>query len=155
MLREARVYDWGSTYGEFMDEVKRQGDVVTEGEKLGLPVQNPDYIPFNMDEKFIKSPRFFFNSPLSYFYYNMSRLEKGARKAYQLEKDKEEIEKFEEILDKQNISYITGLRDEELEKFVLYLNDHMMCDYHCNEFKLLTEIHHIWKVYQSLMPVER
>lgn len=150
LLKEARVYNWGSSYGEFIDEVKRQGEVVTEGEKLGLPIQNPDYIPFNMNEQLLKSPMFFFNSPLSFLYYNTSRREKGARKAFQLEKDKELIDKFEEIVGKENISYITGLEDEELEKFMLYLNDHMFCDYHCSEIRLLTEIHYIWKGYQCV-----
>ena len=113
-----------------------------------LPVQDPDYIPFDKDEQLLKSSRFFFSSPVSYFYYNMSRKEKGARKAYQLEKDKELIERFEEVLGKENITYITGLEGEELEKFMLYLNEHMFCDYHCSEIKLLTEIHNIWKKYQ-------
>ncbi len=150
VLKEARVYDWGSSYGEFIDEVKKQGEFVSEGAKMGLPVQDPDYIPFNMNERLLQSAMFFFNSPLSYLYYNMNKKEKGARKAYQLEKDKELIEKFEEVLGKENISYITGLEDDKLEKFMLYLNDHMMCDYHCNEIKLLTEIHYIWKQYQGI-----
>ena len=79
-LKEARVYNWGSSYADFMDEVKRQGNVVTEGEKIGLPTQDPDLIPFDMDDKNIKSLRFFLASPISSLYYNLSKKEKGARK---------------------------------------------------------------------------
>ncbi len=148
-LREARVYSWGSTYGEFLDEVKRMGDPVTKGEELGLPIQNPNYIPFEMDEKKLKSASFFLHSPISFFYYNMSRLEKGARKAYELEKDKALIDIFEETLGEENISYITGLEGEELEAFFIFLNTHMLCTYKCSEFQLLTEIYAIWDVYKE------
>lgn len=148
-LKEARVYNWGSSYADFMDEVKRQGNVVTEGEKMGLPTQDPDIIPFDMDDEKIKSFNFFLHSPLSSLYYNLSKREKGARKAFQLEKDKELIERYRETLSEDNISYITGLKGNELELFMLYLNDHLLCTYHCTEMRLLTEIYSIWNVYQD------
>ena len=149
-LKEARVYNWGSSYDDFIDEVKRQGDVVTEGEKIGLPTQDPDYIPFDRDEEKIKSLGFFIHSPLSSLYYNYNKQEKAARRAYQLEKDKALIDTFERILGVENISYITELKGDELVQFMFYLNDHLSCTYHCSELRLLTEIHSIWKRYLSL-----
>lgn len=150
-LGEVKVYEWGSSYGDFLTEIKRQGEYVSEGKKLGLPIQDPDYIPFEMNEKALKSPWFLINSPVSFFYYNLSRLEKGARKAYRLERDKELIQKFEDIVGKKNIATITGLKDEELEDFMLYMNSKLQCDYHISELRLLMEIHAIWERYQLLM----
>jgi len=145
LLKEARVYNWGSTYGDFLEEVKSRGEPVSEGKKLGLPTQNPDYVPFNLDEKKIKSAGFLLSSPVSFLYYNLSKREKSVRKVYQLEKDKELIELFEEILSEKNISYITGLVEEELEEFMIYLNENLICTYYCKELLLLGEIYAIWE----------
>ncbi len=148
LLKEARVYNWGSTYGDFLEEVRSKGEPVSEGEKLGLPAQDPDYIPFNLDEKKLKSVGFLLSSPVSFFYYNLNKREKSIRKAYQLEKDKVLIEKFDKILSEDNISYITELTGDELETFIIYLNAKLVCTYHCSELLLLTEIYDLWRRYQ-------
>lgn len=150
-LGEARIYSWGSTYEEFLDEVKRQGIAESEGEKMGLPTQDPDHIPYYLDDKLIKSFKFFLASPLSSLYYNYNKREKGARRAYQLEKDKELIDKYEKIVGAENISWITGLKGEDLQEFMRYLNKHMHATYHSSELRILTEIHSIWKRYQEVL----
>ncbi|MEX0986040.1 MAG: hypothetical protein WD052_01095 [Bacteroidales bacterium] len=149
LLRGATVFPWGSTYGDFLGEVKRQGLPEDTGEKLGLPKQDPGVIPFDMNEDMIKSTKFLINSPVSYFYYNLSKREKGARRAFKLQRDSKLIELFEQTLAPENLNAITGLRGKELEDFIIYLNSTMICDYHCSELQLITEVHAIWQDYKK------
>jgi hypothetical protein len=149
-IGEARAFSWGSTYGEFLQEYNRQGVPETMGEALELPQQDEEIKPFDMDEKRLKSVGFLVSSPVSFLYYNLSKREKSARKAFQLEQDKELIELYESILSRGNLGYITGLKEEALEDFVIYLNDHLQCSYKCPELKLLTEIHDIWNRYKEV-----
>lgn len=149
-LSEVRAFSWGSTYGEFLEEYNRQGVPESRGEALELPRQDADIIPFDMDEKRLKSAGFLISSPVSFLYYNLSKREKSARKAFQLEQDKELIDLYESILSRENLGYITGLKEEALEDFIIYLNDHMQCTYKCPELQLLTEIHDIWNRYKEI-----
>ncbi|MCF8225953.1 MAG: hypothetical protein K9J30_08750 [Bacteroidales bacterium] len=148
-LKEAKIFNWGSTYEDLLNEVERQGVPDDLGEQLGLPSQDPDLIPFEMDEKKIKSPGFLIMSPVSFLYYNLSRKAKGARRAFKLEQDRELLERFRKVISKDNISDITGLAGEELEAFIIFLNMRMSCDHKCDEFELLSEIHSVWKIYQE------
>ncbi|MFC2089493.1 hypothetical protein ACFLT1_01860 [Bacteroidota bacterium] len=147
-LKEAKIFSWGSTYEEFMEAVKNT-EVEDIGEEMKLPQQDPDAIPFELDEKMIKSPRFFFSSPLSYLYYNLSEREKNVRKAYQLEKNASKIARFEYFLSGQKISEITGLEGKELQDFQLYLNQHIRCDFNCSELEILSEIYMHWEAYNN------
>ena len=149
LLKEAKVFDWGSSYGDFLQEAKRQGPAKGQGEKIGLPVQDPEVIPFDMDEKRLKSPGFLISSPISFFYYNFSKREKAARKAFKLKQNEDEIDIFQQTLSQQNISSITSLEGEELEDFILYLNDRITCTFKCSELEILSEIFNIWSTYKD------
>jgi hypothetical protein len=149
LLKEAKIFEWGSTYDEFPDEVKRNGVPVSKGKELGLPTQDPFAIPFYLDDEKIKSTRFLISSPVSFLYYNLSKREKAIRKTYRLEKDKEQIDLFEQTVSPQNINAITGLQDRELEEFIIYLNLQLSCTYQCAELELLTEIYSIWNQYRE------
>jgi hypothetical protein len=149
LIPEARIFNWGSTYDEFIDEVNRQGVPQSRGAEIGLPQQDPDAIPFDLDEKKIKSAKFFFSSPVSYLYHNLSKYEKSVRKAYKLDKDREFIEAFEAILSSENISKITDLKGKELETFMIYLNSNLSCNYFCGEIELYSEILTIWEKYHA------
>lgn len=148
-LQEAKVFDWGSSYGDFLEEIKREGIRETQGEKLGLPQQDPDIVPFDRDEKKIKSAGFLIHSPISFLYYNFSRREKAARKAYKLQQNKDLIATFIQTLSADNIQSITGLAGEELEAFLIHLNSHLHCDYTCGEIELLSEIYSVWEAYKQ------
>jgi len=148
-LPGARIFKWGSTYEEMKTEFKNRGVPEELGEELGLPRQDPDHVPFEMDERKLKSPGFLLTSPVSFFYYNLSKREKHARRAYRLEKNKTLTEQFNRILSPENISGITGLEGRELESFIIYLNRTMNCTYRCSEIELVSEVLKIWNEYKE------
>ena len=149
-LQEVRIFEWGSTYGDFREAFVRMPDQQTLGEALGLPTQDPDYIPYDMNEEVIKSPAFLISSPISFFYQNFSKHAKSARKVYWLQKTKEKRDLFDEIVSRENISSITGFTGDDLQEFLVFLYEKMVCDYKCSELQIYTEIHKLWDVYQEL-----
>jgi hypothetical protein len=151
-LLEARIYPWGATYGDFRKAIIEMPNRQSLGESLGLPRADPDYITFNMDEDFLKSPVFLLTSPVSFLYYNLSRKEKSRRAVYWYEKNREKHEVFDTLTGPENISEITGLSGDDLLEFMAYLFQNMGCDFSCSEFQILQEIYNHWEVYQRLHP---
>lgn len=149
-LEEARIFEWGSTYEDFKEAIVEMPNQESLGESMGLPRQDPDYVPLEMDPRQVKSPAYLLSSPISFFYQNFNRHAKSARKVYWLEKDKEKMELFSTIINEENLADITGLTGEELMKFAAFLNDRMKCDYHCTELQIYTEIHAIWDLYREI-----
>lgn len=149
-LEEARIFEWGSTYGDFRRAIVQMPTPQTLGETMGLPRQDPDYIPFEMNEEVIKSPAFLISSPISFFYYNFSKAARSARKVYWLKKNRLKQEKFDEILEPANITAMTGLEGEKLLQFLAFLYQRLVCDFNCTELEIYEEIHALWKVYQEL-----
>jgi hypothetical protein len=148
-LEEARIFEWGSTYADFREAMIGMPHQQTLGESLDLPTQDPDYIPFEMDEEAVKSAGFLVTSPISYFYYNFSREAKSARKVFWLKKNSQKIEQFEQMIGGENLSSITGLKGNELMEFQTYLYEQMKCDFNCTEFQVYTEIHALWDLYRE------
>ncbi|MDF1572640.1 MAG: hypothetical protein P1P82_13605 [Bacteroidales bacterium] len=130
--------------------MQRQGVQETVGEKLGLQQQDPGVIPFDMDEEKLKSTGFLINSPVSFIYYNLSKKEKGARRAFRLQRDQEMIDRFNRVLGPTNLQQVTGLKDQALEDFMIFLNRELSCDYHCSELQLTRELLSIWEKYKEL-----
>lgn len=149
-LQEVRIFKWGSTYLDFTEAIVEMPDQQSLGESMGLPRQDPDYIPFDMNEEVLKSPAFLITSPISYFYQNFSRKARSARKVYWLEKNREKHELFDELISPDNISGITGLTGTELQAFLAFLYEKMACDFKCTELRIYIEIHGLWEVYQEL-----
>ena len=128
-LQEARIFKWGSTYGDFREAIIDMSGRQTMGESMGLPRQDPDYIPYDMNEDVIKSVGFLITSPISYFYHNFSQHARSARKVYWLNKNQEKRKVFEEILRSENISSITGLTGIDLQEFLAFLNERLICNF--------------------------
>jgi hypothetical protein len=149
-LQEAKIFEWGSTYEDFREAVVDMPNQQTFGESMGLPTQDPDHIPFDMDEEALKSPGFLITSPVSYFYYNFSRKARSARKVYWMEKNRELHERFDAIMASENIGSITGLSGRQLQNFLAYLNEHLVCNFNCSEIQLYSELYALWEVYQKL-----
>jgi hypothetical protein len=149
-LEEARIFEWGSTYGDFRSAIIEMPDQQTLGESMGLPRQDPDHIPYEMDEEVLKSTAFLFTSPVSYFYHKYNKNAKSSRKVYWLEKNREKHEAFNAMISQESISEITGLSGEPLMEFMSYLFQRMVCDFKCSEFQVYSEIHGHWKVYIGL-----
>jgi len=145
VLQEARIFMWGSTYDDFKQAI---------GESMGLPRQDPDYIPYDMDEEALKSVGFLITSPVSYFYHNFNKYARSARRVYWLKKDQGKYELFNEITGRDNISAVTGLTGIELQAFLVFLYKRLACDFKCTELQLYIEIHGLLKVYQEIQQIE-
>lgn len=151
-IQEARVFPWGSSYDDFSRAVVSSSAPQTLGESLGLPRQDPDYVPFDMDESKLKSTGFMLSSPISYLYYNHNKREQNKRKLYWNKKGREKNEIFDAIVSSESISQITGLSSNELLDFMAYMFEKLVCDSKCSEIKIYSEIYAHWEVYQQLHP---
>jgi hypothetical protein len=149
-LEEARIFEWGATYDDFREAFIGMPVQQTLAGSLGLPRQDPDKVPVEMDEKAVKSAGLLLTNPVSFFYYNFNKHAKSARKVYWLKKNQEKQDQFENIITADKLSAVTGLTGLELENFQIFLSQRIVCDKHCSEFEILNEIHGLWKVYQDL-----
>lgn len=149
-LKEARVFEWGATYEDFQEAFIGMPEQQTLASSLGLPRQDPEKVPLEMDEKAVKSAGLLLTSPISFFYYNFSKHAKSARKVYWLNKNQEKQDNFETITGHGNLSEITGLSGLELDDFKLFISQRMVCDLNCSELDIYEEIYALWKVYQDL-----
>ena len=77
-LKEARVFDWGASYDDFREAFMEMPMQQTLGASMGLPQQDPEKVPLEMDEKAVKSAGFLLSSPISYFYQNFNKQAKSA-----------------------------------------------------------------------------
>ena len=149
-LLGAKVFEWGSTYEDFRSAIIEMPVQQTLGASMGLPTQDPDKVPVEMDEQAVKSAGLLLTSPITYFYQNFSRHAKSARKVYWLKKNRLKHEAFEEIVNGESLSGITGLSGKELLDFQSFLLERMVCDFKCEELAIYKEIYGLWEVYQEL-----
>jgi len=149
-LEEARIFEWGATYEDFREAFIDMPVQQTLGASLGLPQQDPEKVPVEMDEKAVKSAGLLLTSPVSFFYYNFSKHAKSARKVYWLKKNHDKQDQFEAIIGPENISEITGLSGAKLDEFMRFLSRQMVCDLNCTELAIYSEIHKLWKIFQDL-----
>ena len=149
-LQEALIFEWGSSYDDFKEAVVGMSDQQSLGESLGLPTQDPGYVPLEMDEQAVKSPAFLISSPVSFFYQNFNKHAKSARKVYWLQKNKAKQDEFDAIISRENMASLTGLTGADLQQFLVYLYEKMSCDFNCSEIAIYTEIHRLWDAYQIL-----
>jgi hypothetical protein len=149
-LEEAKIFEWGATYDDFREAFLQMPMQQALGASLGLPRQDPEKVPLEMDDQAVKSAGLLFTSPISFFYYNFNKNAKSARKVYWLKKNQEKNDQFEAIVSAENLSYITGLTGMKLEEFQFFLSRRMVCDFNCSELAIYKEIHGLWQVYQEL-----
>ena len=149
-LNEARIFVWGSSYADFKEAFIEMPVQQSLGASLGLPEQDPEYVPLEMDEKEVKSAGLLLTSPITFFYQNFNKKAKSARKVYWLEKHRQKHEMFESIVNGENLSEITGLSGPELLAFQSFLLERMVCDFQCTELEIYKEIYGLWKVFQEL-----
>ena len=150
ILQEARIFEWGSTYSDFKEAIIEMPNQQTLGESMGLPRQDPDYVPLEMDEKAIKSAGFLLTSPISYFYQNFNKEAKSARKVYWLKKNQAKQEHFDELISGENLTEITSLTGYDLQEFLAFLTQRMVCTSKCTDLQIFEEVFALWKVYQEL-----
>lgn len=149
-LQEARIFEWGSTYSDFKEAIIEMPNQQTLGESMGLPRQDPDYVPLEMDEKAIKSAGFLLTSPISFFYQNFNKEAKSARKVYWLKKNQAKQAHFDELISGENLTEITSLTGDDLQQFQAFLIQRMVCTSKCTDLQIFEEVFALWKVYQEL-----
>ena len=150
LLQEARIFEWGSSYSDFKEAVIEMPNQQTLGESMGLPRQDPDYVPLEMDEKAVKSAGFLLSSPISYFYQNFNKEAKSARKVYWLKKNQAKQEHFDQLVSPENLSEVSGLTGDELLEFQAFLFQRMVCTSNCTDLQVYEEVFALWKVFQEL-----
>jgi hypothetical protein len=117
---------------------------------MGLPRQNPDYVPLEMDEQQIKSAAYLLSSPISFFYQNFNKEAKRTRKAYWFQKNLPKKEHFDQLVGQENLAEITGLKGEDLMAFQAFLLQRMVHTFKSTDLEIYEEIYALWKVYQEL-----
>jgi hypothetical protein len=106
---------------------------------IGLPKAKPG-IPQLLDKDFISSPLFLLNSPVSFFYYNFSKLERSKRKAYELRHEKDQYAVIDNKINRHKIQFWTGLKENDLDKFILFCDfsfDYLLS---ANEYELIQKV---------------
>ena len=149
-LQEARIFEWGSTYSDFKGAIIEMPNQQTLGESMGLPRQDPDYVPLEMDERAVKSAGYLLTSPISFFYQNFNKEAKSARKVYWLKKNQVKQEHFDKLISGESLSEITSLTGDELQEFQAFLFQRMVCTSKCTDLQILEEVFALLKVYQEL-----
>jgi len=149
-LKEARVFEWGASYEDFQEAFVGMPMQQNLAASLGLPRQDPEKVPLEMDEKAVRSAGLLLTSPISFFYYNFNQHAKSARKVYWLNKNQEKQDLFNSITGPENLQEITGLTGPELDAFQLFLSQRMLCDLNCSELDIYSEIYGLWEVFQDL-----
>jgi hypothetical protein len=150
VLQEARIFEWGSTYSDFKEAIIEMPNQQTLAQSMGLPRQDPDYVPLEMDEKAVKSAGFLLTSPISFFYQNFNKQAKSARKVYWLKKNQVNQEHFDEMISGESLTDITTLTGGDLQEFQAFLTKRMVCTSKCTDLQIIEEVFALWKVYQEL-----
>lgn len=150
LLREVKIFEWGSNYDDFRKAVIEMPDRKTLGESLGLQRQDPDYIPLEMDEEAVKNPLLLLHSPVTFFYYNYNKHVRSARKVYWLKKNRDKQLRFDSLMSLENLKSITGLSGVDLMRFRSYLYQAIQCDMNCTDLQVYEEIYQLWETYRKL-----
>ena len=113
-----KMYRLFGTYNDFKYKFLTL-ELKNEMPDIGLPKAKPG-TPQLLDPNFIGSLGFLLNSPISFFYYNMSKEEISKRKLYEIHAYEPIRRKINAKYNAENIKHWTGLEGEELTQFVLY-----------------------------------
>ena len=106
---------------------------------IGLPKVKHG-IPPLLDKNYLSSPWFALNSPISFLYYNFSKAERSKRKAYELRHEKDQYAVIDNKINRHKIQYWTGLKENDLDKFILFCDfsfDYMLS---ANEYELIQKV---------------
>jgi len=149
-LPEAKIFEWGNSYGDFREAVVGMPPQESLGEQLGWPRADPHKLPFHVDTEYLKSLGFALTKPVQYFYQNYNRHAKSVRRYYWMEKNQDKQELFDALTGKESLKEITSLEGEDLQAFQAFLYQQMACTCQCSELQIYEEIYALWNVWQSL-----
>jgi len=115
---------------------------------IGLPKVKHG-IPPLLDKNYLSSPWFALNSPISFLYYNFSKAERSKRKAYELRHEKDQYAVIDNKINRHKIQYWTGLKENDLDKFILFCDfsfDYMLS---ANEYELIQKVKQKLQVFKD------
>jgi hypothetical protein len=120
--------------------------------KLGLPDAEPLNIPIELrGDGFNKKPPWYvaFLSPLSFAQYHLSGNEKEKRETLKAIQNNEEWLKFSTFHNLETIQRLTGLNDEEADRFMLYCNIHNRLPYFASQMEIEFQIMDLFFKYKK------
>jgi hypothetical protein len=124
-----KLYDIGKveihSFGSYNDFKQKVLALKIEDKTInikGLP-KRTDKSPPKLDQrKYIESPLFLINSPISFFYYNFSKKEQSRLKFIDLELYKGKQKIIDQKFNHQVIKRITGIDDNKVIAFIVFCN---------------------------------
>ncbi len=120
--------------------------------KLGLPDAEPLNIPIELrGDGFNKKPPWYvaFLSPLSFAQYHLSGNEKEKRETLKAIKNNEEWVLFSTYHNLENIQRLTGLNDEEADRFMVYCNMNNRLPYFASQMEIEFQIMDLFFKYKK------
>lgn len=154
-IKELKVFSWGSDYGDFKRAFLALPSEPNLSEKLNLPVRKGSDVPFWLEKDKISNPVLLLTNPVSFLYYNLSRYEKSARKVYELGLEKDERDRFNFLVGRNNIARITGFTGAMLDSFLIFLNTGIQAGPGNTEYEIIREIHSCLSRFSTLKKMEQ
>jgi hypothetical protein len=149
-LDEARVFVWGSSYDDFKEAFIEMPMQQSLGASLGLPRQDPGYVPLEMDEKAVKSAGLLLTSPITFFYQNFNKKQSQPGKSTGWRSTGNSMKGLKASSAAKTSQKLPGLYGPRLLAFQSFLLEKMVCDFHCSELEIYKEIYGLWTVFQEL-----
>ena len=147
-INEVKIFEWGSTYQDFGAKMMSMPVTKSWTEKLGLPQQTGNPIPNFKNADILSNPLFAITNPVDFLYFNLNKKQQSIQKVIEFQNNEDKIRKFEAVYNRKSISALTGLTNEPLDSFLVFLNSNFVCDFRCSEIQIVTEIFKQWELYK-------
>lgn len=147
-INEVKIFEWGSTYEDFGAKMMSMPVTKSWNEKLGLPQQTGNPIPNYKNANVLSNPLFAITNPVDFLYFNLNKKQQSIQKVIEFQKNEDQIRKFESVYNRKSISALTGLTNEPLDSFLIFLNINFNCDFRCSEIQIVSEIFKQWEFFK-------
>jgi hypothetical protein len=134
-----------------IQEVEVEGDM-PKVNMQGIPRGEKSDIPIELRSDNFSSPPHWSNAvlkPLSFLHYKLSKKEKRKRKAISAIQTQREWEYFSLVYNKDIIERLTGLKNQELDDFMVYCNANHGLHYSASSYEVEEKIKQLFKVYKK------
>jgi hypothetical protein len=125
--------------------------------RLGLPGAEPLDVPIELrGSSFNKKPGVLaaLLSPMSFLQYHLSDSEKAKRTTLIAIKNEKEWSEFSKYHNLENISQITGLKDDEADAFMIYCNMNNRLPYFASQMQIEYQIMDLYFQYKQMKNAE-
>jgi hypothetical protein len=147
-IKEVKIFEWGSTYEDFMAKMMSMPVTESIAQKLGLPQQTGNPVPNYQNPAVLGNPMFAITNPIDFLYYNLNKNQQSIRKVNEFKQNEDLIRRFEAVYNRTAIGNLTSLNEKGLDDFMIYLNLHFKCDFNCTEVQIISEIFKCWREYK-------